>query len=374
MSVGYNRLRPIVAAFILLLPCLSAAATEDDGPYVMRNATGALEAWSVHAAADAHRQQILPLAPNATITIASVGTIPSFDVKLRGPAEVDPDEVSITPKASYFVVADTHGEFEILAQMLMQHHVLDRNLHWSFGRGHLVILGDVFDRGAYQTEILWLIYALEAEARKAGGAVHLVLGNHEVMILRGDLRYLNAKYRATAQALGVSSYSELFGADSVLGQWLRSKPAMLKINRMLFLHGGVSPELIARRFTLSQVNSTIRALLLNREFTSRLDLERADFLSGQAGPLWYRGYFAGEGGPAEATVEDIQRIREFFSVSTILVGHTRVPTITPLYAGQVIAVQVYPQRDANGVTSFEALLVREGQFYRARPDGKIERL
>jgi hypothetical protein len=104
------------------------------------------------------------------------------------------------------------------------------------------------------------------------------------------------------------------------------------------------------------------------------ELERAEFLAGPSGPLWYRGYFADEAGHTQATTGDIQRIKEHFGVSRILVGHTRVPTITPLYAGDVIAVQVYPQREPSGVTHFEALLVRDGRFSRAKPDGQIEEL
>ena len=66
------------------------------------------------------------------------------------------------------------------------------------------MLGDVFDRGPNHLEILWLLYQLEAEAARAGGGVHLVLGNHEAMVLNGDLRYLNAKYADTARVLGKS--------------------------------------------------------------------------------------------------------------------------------------------------------------------------
>ena len=372
-------LRRLAAGSVLVLLCLCAAAADSaladsDGPYVMRNASGAFEAWSIETTADGPRKQIRPLAGNARITIAPVGTLPAFDVKLRGPAEIDIDEIETDSKAPLFIVADTHGEFEILSQMLMKHRVVDPKLRWSFGRGHLVILGDVFDRGAHQTEILWLVYALEAQARKAGGGVHLLLGNHEAMLLRGDQRYLNPKYRLTAQLLGVSSYATLFSAESVLGQWLRTKPTMIKINKLLCLHGGISPELIGRGLTLRQVNSTMRAMLDDRPFINRVEQERAEFLSGQKGPLWYRGYFAGDERAAEATADDVRRIREYFGVDRILVGHTRVPTITPLYAGDVIAVQVYPQREASGVTHFETLLIRDGKFYRAKPDGEIEEI
>lgn len=364
-------LRHTGAAFLLLLLCLRAVA--DDGPYVMRGASGALEAWWARTTKDGPRKRVEPLASNATVTIPGVGTVPSFKVRLRGPADVAPDEVSVPRNVPLFVVADTHGEFEILVDMLKRHGVLDRRLRWSFGRGHLVILGDMFDRGAHQTEILWLLYALEAEARKAGGGVHVAIGNHEAMVLRGDVRYLNPKYGQTAQVLGVASYSALFAPDSVLGQWLRSKASMIRIGD-LCLHGGVSAELVARGYSLQQVNSTLRAVLDDRTFTSPRDLERAQFLSGEAGPWWYRGYFANGPKPAAATAEDVRRIREHFAVSRILVGHTRVPAITPLYDGAVIAIQVYPRREPNGETQFEALLARDGKFLRAGPDGQTQEL
>jgi hypothetical protein len=272
-----------------------------------------------------------------------------------------------------FVVADTHGEFEILAGMLMKQGVVDRQLHWSFGRGRLVFLGDVFDRGPHQLEILWLIYQLEAQAGKAGGAVYLTLGNHETMVLRGDLRYLHARYRATAQLLGVSSYAQLFDADSVLGQWLRSKPAVLKLGDFLCLHGGISPGLVARKLSLADVNVAVRAGLGGRE-PGGADAGRAELVYGNEGPLWYRGYFPDAAGSIAVTPDDIGRIREHFGVRRILVGHTAVPTITPLFGGQVFAVQVYPRQDSFGNDVFEALLIRDGTFFRALPDGRTEQL
>jgi hypothetical protein len=237
-----------------------------------------------------------------------------------------------------------------------------------------VLLGDVFDRGTHQLEILWLIYELEAQARKAGGAVYLVLGNHETMVLRGDLRYLAPKYRATAQLLGVASYDRLFDADSVLGQWLRNRPTVLKLNDYLCLHGGISPELVDRRLTLAEINMAIRAVLAGREPAPGAARERADFLLGESGPLWYRGYFPAESGRAAPMDTDIDRIRRHFGIATILVGHTRVPTITSLYDGRVIAVQVYPRQDTFGNPIFEALLIRDGVRFRAWPDGRVEKL
>lgn len=367
-------LRHLSLGLWLALLALRVAAAEADGPYVMRNADGGLEAWSVQPAAAGARKQVLPAAVGSKLVIAGVGSLPAFDVVLRPPAEVSADVVTAGAGQPLFVVADTHGEFEILAGMLMQQGVVDQALRWKFGTGRLVFLGDVFDRGAHQLEILWLIYELEAQARKAGGAVYFVLGNHETMVLRADLRYLNAKYRDTTQLLGAASYTELFAAGSVLGQWLRSKPALLKLNGFLCLHGGISPELVDRKLTLAEVNMAIRAVLDGREPAAGAARQRADFLFGASGPLWYRGYFSAQSGEAAPMDVDIDRIRQYFGVETLLVGHTRVPTITPLYDGRVIAVQVYPRQDSFGNPLFEALLIRDGARFRAWPDGRTERL
>ena len=351
-----------------------AGAADLDAPYVMRDGAGKLEGWTVEATPAGPAKRTSPLKPGSKITVAAVGNAPAFTVKLRPPAELAPDKITTVKSPPLFVVADTHGEYQILTAMLIKHAVVDARLRWSFGRGHLVILGDVFDRGPNQTEILWLLYALEAEARDAGGGVDFVLGNHETMALRGDLRYLNPKYREVTTALGVGSYSRLFAANSVLGQWLRTRPTVLQIDHLLFLHGGISKDLVARGFALSEINGTVRAVLNDGAYVNEVARERADFLFGESGPLWYRGYFADEAGVTAASDEDVRLARQRFGVDRILVGHTRVPTITPLYGGQVIAVQVYPRRDSSGNTSFEALLIRDGMLLRARPDGSTEPL
>lgn len=355
-------------AFVAALLASVAAAAQPDGPYVLRGAgAGAgLEAWSVELAAAGARKHVDALKAGAIVTIPAVGSYPPFAVKLRGPAAVAPDTVTVPAKAPVFVVADTHGEFEILAQMLTAQKIVDGKLRWSFGRGHLVVLGDVFDRGPNHLEILWLLYGLEAQATKAGGGVHLVLGNHETMALTGDARYLNPKYVESAQVLGVPAYSALFPADSVLGQWLRSRAAILKVNDALCLHGGISRALLDQKLSLAEINATVRHWLGGEVAAD--EATRAGLLTTQLGPLWYRGYFASATDFSGATQADVDETLTRYGAHRILVGHTIVPTITPLFEGKVIAVQVYPKREA-GVVHFESLLIRDGKLLRATPDG-----
>jgi len=354
--------------FAALVPLACLAATVD-GPYVVRAASQGLEAWTVETGDSAARKEARPVVVGGALTIPAVGSLPAFEVILRKPAPVAKDTISVAASVPLFVVADTHGEFEILADMLRAHRVVNGKLAWSFGRGQLVVLGDVFDRGANQLEILWLLYELEAQARRAGGAVHLLLGNHETMALQGDLRYLNPKYARTAALLGVRTYSQLFDAHSVLGQWLRTRPAVLKLGDSLYLHGGVSPALVERKWTLAEINDGVRAGLSELPPFSPAERERVEFLLGPAGPLWYRGYFPERGNTVAATMADVDASLARFGVRQVLVGHTIVPTITRLYEGKVVAVQVYPGHEADGREHFEALSIRNGQLLRALPDG-----
>ena len=137
------------------------------------------------------------------------------------------------------------------------------------------------------------------------------------------------------------------------------------------MHGGICPDSSRENFA-GRHQRRVRTLLGESVFDTDAERDRAVFLMGSNGPLWYRGYFSSDGKAAATTLQDIDRIREFFGVQTILVGHTTVPTITPLYEGKVIAVQVYPRRDDAGNTVFESLLIRNKTLLRALPDGSTE--
>lgn len=345
-----------------------------DGPYVTQSASGEWIGKWVEGTTDAPRVRDQAVKIGDSITVPAVGELPAFDVKLRGEPSTAPDEIDVSARVPLFVMADTHGEFAIAVQLLQRQRVIDQQLRWSFGKGHLAILGDVFDRGPNHTELLWLIYELEAEAARAGGGVHMALGNHEAMVLTGDERYLNPKYRRVAAVLGVSSHTELWNEQSLLGRWLRAKAAVFRLGPYLCLHGGISRALVDRHLSLAETNKVVREFLAEPRIPSDL----SEFVMGPAGPLWYRGYFEREaraGGFTVADSGDIDLILKTFKVRAVLVGHTTVPAVTALYDGRVIAVQVYPHRDeSTDAPVMEALSIQRGQMFRARVDGSTEPL
>ena len=144
----------------------------------------------------------------------------------------------------------------------------------------------------------------------------------------------------------------------------------MKIGDYVCLHGGLSAEVVQRGLTLAQLNDSVRGSLGDRQPDG--------FVMSPNGPLWYRGYFpdaARESGSVVATSDDIDRILGFYKAKAIFVGHTIVSTVTSLYGGRVVAVQVYPHRDeGTAKPEMQGLLVKQGAFYRARIDGTIEPL
>jgi hypothetical protein len=116
----------------------------------------------------------------------------SFQVQLKKKLENEKSEFPKPPRL--FALSDIEGNFGALRKLLTANKIIDEDLKWTFGNGHLVLTGDFFDRGQQVTEVLWFIYSLEEKAKAGGGYVHFILGNHEIMNLSGDLRYINKKY------------------------------------------------------------------------------------------------------------------------------------------------------------------------------------
>ena len=372
---------PLALAPLLAAIAMPAAVTQDgaaadrsagavelaDGPYVdNRDPIG----WRTRIVGR-DGAVVEGLVSGSTIRVPAVAGVPSFDVPLLPIPAAAVSAEPLSANTPLLVLADTHGEYPILVALLRAQGIVGMDLSWTFGRGHLVVTGDMLDRGMHQLEILWLLYKLEAEANAAGGRVHVLIGNHEAMVLRGDQRYLNPRYLEVAKRFGVSAYSELLGPDTVLGAWLRSRPAVLKLGDLLLLHGGLSPELTASTLSLEAVNAIARRHLDMPQIQRPAEDSDDALVMGSDGPLWYRGYFPMGDNPPAASDADVAASLARFGVVRILVGHTIVESVRPLYNGKVIAMQVYPHRDeTSGAPILEGALRIEGKWYRGTAQGE----
>ena len=271
-----------------------------------------------------------------------------------------------------FAISDIHGEYDALVDLLKAAAVVDTELNWSWGDGHLVIDGDTFDRGDKVTECLWLFYRLEQQARRAGGRVHHLLGNHETMVIRRDLRYVNDKYMDGVTRRTRINYADLYGPDMEMGRWLRTRHTAVKLNDVLFVHGGIPPRLVEQGVSLAAMNELARESLDLRSYEVAFD-ERIRKFYGHSdeGPFWYRGYHnAEEGRYPQATQEQVDATLEAYGVRAIVVGHSGVDQVLSLYNGKVFALDI----PLSELGSFQGLLVEDGRFYRVLGDGSREPL
>lgn len=263
------------------------------------------------------------------------------------------------------VISDIHGEFDIYIEMLKAQGIIDNNMNWKFGKGHLVILGDTFDRGDKVTELLWHLFGLEKQAAKAGGMVHLIMGNHETMILRKDTKYINEKYLATESITG-TKYYDLYSAESVLGNWLRYCPVIISINDIIFVHGGVSIELVRRKLNIPQINRFFSNMILESGIASESEIEAVAFLNDDLGPIWYRGYFTN----SLFCELKIDSILNFYSKKHIVVGHTPNNEINALFGNKVFGIDAGIMYEKPG----QMLIYKKGLFYRGVLTGSREKM
>jgi hypothetical protein len=192
-------------------------------------------------------------------------------------------------------MSDIHGAYAPMVRTLQNAQILDEATSWAGGSAHLVIIGDILDRGPDSRAAMDLLMRLEGEASAAGGAVHVLIGNHEAMNLTGDLRYVSReeyaafaddesgedramwfrKFEAgrnlpdgeSAEAVfkrrfppGYFAHRRAFAADGQYGKWLLEQPVIVVINRTAFVHGGLSPKIA--ELGLEGVNDSLRAELI----------------------------------------------------------------------------------------------------------------
>jgi len=292
--------------------------------------------------------------------------LPGVAVKpiLLQPGNPLPAQAVFPAPNKILAVSDIHGRFDTLLTLLKAQKVVDDQLRWIFGRGHLVVVGDVMDRGPNVTEVLWFLRALEGAAREKGGWVHVLPGNHEAMVAAGDLRYLHPKY--TKRIEGLPSQPELVGANTELGRWLRSRPVLLKLGNFLFVHGGISPELVAQGWDIKQINTRFLAAWGLRGRTAEGE---AALLLGSNGPIWYRGLLP-PGGTPSSTEAEIDRALDHFHVRAMVVGHTTLNHVTAFHDGKVFEIDAGIWEGQPG----EAWLWEGGRAWRASADGRREPL
>lgn len=355
----------IHVSIVLLLICSMWVSGEaqskrpkfDDGPYIFKQNDSLLIQWSIQTEA------YDTLIEQSAATTFDVSPLPVIDLQALEFVKKEKSEFDNVSKIA--AISDVHGQYDIMIQLLRAQKVIDEENNWIFGDGHLVIVGDNFDRGDKVMDILWLLFQLEKEAEAASGALHVLLGNHEIMVLNNDLRYLHKKYIYTS-ALFKTRYDQMFRKGSILGDWLSSQNVAVSINNNLFVHGGISTALLGLDMSIDEINTTFIDHLIRREHSAPLEDERQALLYYEDGPIWYRGYF-----DSLATANgEIDSILTALNQEALVIGHTSLEEISSLHNGKVIGIDCSIKLGKSG----QALIIENDKYYVGDLKGKTKRI
>jgi hypothetical protein len=365
----------------------------------------------------------------------ATGLVLAALLRAAGPAAAKPDESETwdwTGVPQVVAVGDVHGNLDKLIELLSAAALIGEERHWTGGESHLVVAGDFLDRGLDDRPLMDLLRQLEQESAAAGGRVHVLLGNHEVMTLFRDLRYVNpASYRhfaaeeskadrraaalslATLRRSGRGSHRlrtfnkafppgyfarlRSFDLDGEYGRWLVELPAIVKINGVAYLHGGLHDEIAAlgvvginrrvgeqiRRYLearqvlesegvispvmdYAQVDVAARRAaearrgdraLRRRQAAKKLLAAAADPILGSEGPLWYRGSAMQD----ERLERDIlDRSLELLEARALVVAHspTANQQITSRFHGRLFRID----HNIGGSDAALALVAEQGEL------------
>lgn len=236
-------------------------------------------------------------------------------------------------------VGDVHGDLDQFTSILSAAGLVDSEMNWIGGKTHLVQVGDVLDRGPDSRAIMDLIMKLEEEAPLQGGYVHFLLGNHEIMLMKTDLRYVHE-----GEILSYGGLKEMVRAlrpSGEYGSWLSGHNTAIRINNALFVHAGISEDYAS--VPADSINELVRSEI------ARGWNEPSGVLAG-TGPVWFRGLASDRGSAIVRTLEEALLVND---ADFIVIGHSvSIEGITTRFRGRVVMIDVGISECYGGTAQF----------------------
>jgi hypothetical protein len=260
-----------------------------------------------------------------------------------------------------FAVGDVHGDIVGLACILRDRELIDKKGRWTGGDAHMVLNGDLVG-GKNARLLLQFVLRLQTEAMEAGGALHPLLGNHDIQVFFKE--YQKRKGKTLFKKYRVNGAKKKTIRDAFLGHtdlagWVRTRNAVIQIGPTIFTHAGMNTW--AYKHNPGRINSTIRSWI---RFWQGIDVQpdprtkwavlgpRVDWTPPSTGPLWTRSYkvkkksgkkmqHTPEAHPPSA--EELSKILKKYKAARMVIGHTpvsknKISLSHPLYGKKVVMI------------------------------------
>lgn len=246
-------------------------------------------------------------------------------------------------------IGDIHGDYGLAVATFLHAKLIDERYRWIAPPGTIVVqVGDQIDdyrpaptHGRQKTypaqdlDVLMFFRVMHSRAKERGCAVYSLIGNHEILNVLGDHRYVSQSNQDDPR-YGPHGRAYAFRAGGPLAKMMScERPMLLVVGTNLFVHGGIVPEIDQvlseglRGQTwcskkggcdvLSELNRQLREWLwsaADSEQRTRTEL----WLHGLQSPLWYRGH--GELLPGSTISDDLHNAMRAWGIGTMVIGHT----------------------------------------------------
>jgi len=213
-------------------------------------------------------------------------------------------------------IGDLHGDLVSTRKALRLAGAIDEKDEWKGGSLVVVQTGDQIDRGDDDRAILDLFDTLRDKAKKAGGDVIAMSGNHEIMNAMADFRYVTPGAFAAfddsdAKPANEQGRTKAFAPGGPYAKKLAARPVVVAIGDTVFVHGGILPKHVT--YGLDRLNGEVAAF-----FTGTLAAP-PKMLVAEDGPVWTRMYSAAPGREECVLLDEALRA---LGAKRMVVGHT----------------------------------------------------
>jgi hypothetical protein len=256
-----------------------------------------------------------------------------------------PGTLSAVPRI--ICIGDVHGDLKRVIDLLKSLHIIDENTQWIAEPSNTIViqLGDQIDsvsRGTTKdwetmadTEVILFMDKLDRIARKSGGRVLSIIGNHEMMNVMSDFSYVSSKSMELSG--GLQKREHMFRNGGPMAQLLSKRNIVIKIGNITFCHGGILPEHLDVVGDKIAIINRIAQKYLRKEPLSPYEATVFNIaILGNESILWTRKYFELlASGKQEELEHIIKEVNKRLQTNSIVVGHNTVNKITPSIGGSL---------------------------------------
>lgn len=223
--------------------------------------------------------------------------------------------------AKLFAIGDVHGDPHALVTILSGLGLMDEKARWTGGNAHLVIMGDIVDKGEDSRTCLDLLYFLVHQAALAGGRVHLLVGNHELDYVHGAPDVPEADKARYADFGEQGLYRAFQDLKSPYARELQTRNTYLRIGTTLFVHGDIGKHLVDEPEDigyLAELNVRVRRHIAAHQEPRHPDAEVSETLLDKAkSPLCGRAL-----AKKQVSDKDLKAVLRALGVERVVLGHS----------------------------------------------------